>query len=76
MTVAPTRRAAPVRSSGPGPSLRAVLDAALDAVILMDDNGVIRFWNRQAEVLLGWSSRDAVGQSFASLIDPDLSRRR
>lgn len=71
MTVAPSRRAGPVRSSVPGPSLRAVLDAALDAVILMDDEGVIRFWNRQAEVLLGWSSQDAVGRSFSSLIDPE-----
>lgn len=71
MTTAPSRRTAPVRSSGPGPSLRAVLDAALDAVILLDDDGAIRFWNRQAEVLLGWSSQDAVGRSFASLIDPE-----
>jgi PAS domain S-box-containing protein len=53
-----------------------VLDAALDAVILMDDDGAIRFWNRQAEVLLGWSSQDAVGRSFASLIDPEPGARR
>ena len=71
MTVAPSRRAVPVRSKGPGPSLRAVLDAALDAVILMDDDGVIRFWNRQAEALLGWAAVEAVGQTFSSLIDPE-----
>jgi two-component system, NarL family, sensor histidine kinase UhpB len=71
MTVAPSRRAASVRSKGPGPSLRAVLDAALDAIILMDDDGVIRFWNRQAEALLGWTALEAVGRSFSSLIDPE-----
>jgi PAS domain S-box-containing protein len=49
-----------------------VLDAALDAVILMDDDGVIRFWNRQAETLLGWAAPAAVGRSFSSLIDPEL----
>jgi PAS domain S-box-containing protein len=37
----------------------------------MDDDGVIRFWNRQAEALLGWTAAEAVGRSFSSLIDPE-----
>src|SRR5260221_5258481 len=34
--------------------LRAVLDAALDAVIGMDVDDVITYWNPRAEAIFGW----------------------
>lgn len=83
MTVAPHNRAAPVRTREPDLPLRAVLDAALEAVVLIDRGGAIRFWNRQAESLLGWTAAEAVGRPFASLIaaepragDPERAARR
>src|SRR5512135_170518 len=70
MTVA-HRRAVTARTGEPELPLRAVLDAALDAVVLIDDGGAICFWNRQAEALLGWTAAEAVGRPFSSLIDPE-----
>jgi two-component system, NarL family, sensor histidine kinase UhpB len=71
VTVAPSRRPVSVRTGEPELPLRAVLDAALDAVVLIDDDGAIRLWNRQAEALLGWTAAEAVGRTFSSLIDSE-----
>ncbi len=42
------------------PASRAVLgalfDATLDAIVLVDQSGVITAWNRQAEAVFGWSA--------------------
>jgi PAS domain S-box-containing protein len=64
------RRAVPARTGEPELPLRAVLDAALDAVVLIDDGGAICFWNRQAEALLGWTAAEAVGRPVSSLSEP------
>ena len=44
-----------------------LLDQATVAVIATDSIGVVTHWNRHAEVLYGWSSREAIGQSIVSL---------
>ena len=41
--------------------LKAIIDAALDAVITMDGDGVIRSWSPQAERVFGWPASEAVG---------------
>ncbi len=53
---------------------RAVVEAAHDAFIAMDAGGRIVDWNRQAETLLGWSRREAVGRSLAETIIPSQFR--
>ncbi len=54
--------------------LRAVVDAALDAVITMDMNGLVTSWNRRAEAVFGWTADEVVGQPMASLIIPPRYR--
>lgn len=53
---------------------RAILDNAPDAVIVMDDNGVIVRWNQQAELLFGWKADEAIGQLLSNTIIPEEFR--
>lgn len=50
--------------------LRAILQNAHDAFIAIDEAGKVLEWNRQAEQLLGWSGKEAIGQELAELIIP------
>lgn len=53
--------------------LRLTIDTALDAVITMDSNGIIRDWNTQAEAIFGWSRSEALGRTLHDMIiPPDL----
>jgi PAS domain S-box-containing protein len=54
--------------------LRAVLDAALDAVVEMDATGRITFWNPRAEQIFGWTREEALGQVMADFIVPPRFR--
>ena len=45
-----------------------ILDQMLDAVILADADGVIRLWNRGAEVLFGYSASEAIGASLDLIV--------
>lgn len=53
---------------------KLVIDTALDAVIEMDIHGCVREWNRQAEVLFGWSRAEILGQDLATCIIPERFR--
>lgn len=64
----------PVGSARTTESLRVVLDAALDAVIAMDESGIIREWNLQAEALFGWSREEALGRAVADTVVPPHAR--
>jgi len=48
--------------------LTALLDMANDAVLVIDANGRVGFWNRGAERLYGWSRNEALGRSAHSLL--------
>ena len=48
----------------------AVVDAALDSVIVINTHGLVVEWNRTAEKTFGWSRAEAVGQELAALIIP------
>ena len=50
--------------------LRRLFDAALDAVIAMNPDGIVAAWSKQAEETFGWKHNEAVGQALASLIIP------
>jgi hypothetical protein len=54
--------------------MKSVLDAALDAVIMMDSRGLVTSWNARAEALFGWAGSEAVGRRLADLIIPDRYR--
>lgn len=50
--------------------IRQTIENALDAVIVMDDQGYILEWNRQAASVFGWDRQEAVGQCLSDLIVP------
>ncbi|MEO1051938.1 MAG: PAS domain-containing sensor histidine kinase [Bacteroidota bacterium] len=54
--------------------MKAMVDSAMDAVIGMDDQGVIREWNAQAKEMFGFSSSEAIGHKLSELIIPERFR--
>ena len=56
--------------------LRAMLAAALDAVVNMDERGCVTGWNPAAEATFGYSAEDARGREMAELIVPPSLRER
>ncbi len=50
--------------------------AALDAVVVMDAQGMVADWNPAAETTFGYSHREAVGRDLAELIIPPALRER
>src|SRR6516162_1608277 len=63
----------------PGPAapqgaLRLVLETALDAVVVMNSDGVVVDWNDRAAGVFGWSRDEAVGRTMADLIIPERYR--
>jgi PAS domain S-box-containing protein len=55
---------------------RGIVDTALDALVQMDEAGIIVEWNPQAEKTFGWSRDDVIGQSLAATIIPPAYRAR
>lgn len=47
-----------------------ILEKIPEAVIVFDENQVIRYWNPQAEAIFGVSNNDALGQPVFSLLAP------
>ncbi|HEY3184580.1 MAG TPA: PAS domain S-box protein [Gaiellaceae bacterium] len=54
--------------------LRAMLEAALDAVVTMDQSGRVLGWNHAAETTFGYRADEAVGRDMADLIVPPALR--
>lgn len=54
---------------------QAILDTAFDAIITIDDHGIIRAQNRAARIMFGVSDQDAVGRNV-NMIVPSPHRER
>ena len=54
--------------------LRAMLEAALDAVVSMDASGRVIGWNHAAETTFGYREDEAMGREMAELIVPPSLR--
>jgi PAS domain S-box-containing protein len=48
----------------------ALTSSTNDAMIMIDDDGVTSFWNRAAEDIFGYSSREILGRRVADFIVP------
>jgi PAS domain S-box-containing protein len=54
----------------------AILQSALDGVVVMDGSGMVQEFSPAAERTFGYSRQDAVGHELAELIIPPALRRR
>jgi|GEM_PF-6254447 len=54
--------------------LHAIINSAFDAIIQMDADGRITGWNKQAEVIFGWSTAEALGRDMSTTIVPPRYR--
>jgi diguanylate cyclase (GGDEF)-like protein/PAS domain S-box-containing protein len=54
--------------------LRDMLDAALDAHVVMDERGRIIGWNAQAEAMFGWHRDEVIGKELADVLIPPAFR--
>jgi PAS domain S-box-containing protein len=54
--------------------LRAMLEAALDAVVTMDHRGRVIGWNHAAEATFGYRAHETIGRDMADLIVPETLR--
>jgi PAS domain S-box-containing protein len=61
----------PIRAAPPTDALRLALETALDAVVVMPDDGIVADWNDQAVNVFGWTRAEAVGRAMAALIIPE-----
>ena len=50
--------------------LRSMTTAALDAIVMMDEQGRISFWNKAAETMFGYSQEQACDKDLHSLLVP------
>ena len=49
---------------------RSVVDSAPDAILVLDEQGKIRFWNQMAQQMFGYSPDYAIGQPVTLLVPP------
>jgi two-component system sensor kinase FixL len=54
---------------------RSILDTVPDAMIVIDEHGIMQFFSSAAERQFGYSARDAIGKNISGLMpEPDRSR--
>jgi PAS domain S-box-containing protein len=68
------RRRAEIEVRDSESRVRAVLDSALDGVIVMNAEGRITDWSAQAEVIFGWPKEEVLGRDLAKTIIPERYR--
>jgi PAS domain S-box-containing protein len=54
--------------SDSGERLRAILEAAVEGIITIDERGMIESFNRSAEVIFGYGAAEAIGQNIKMLM--------
>lgn len=62
--------------SGSDISLNEIVEHSGDAIMFVDTGDVVRFWNRGAEILFGYSRDEVVGRRIGFLVPPELREER
>jgi PAS domain S-box-containing protein len=52
-----------------------LINEAADAIIYSDEDGLIRFWNKGAERIFGFSKAEVIGYSLDIIIPENLRKR-
>jgi PAS domain S-box-containing protein len=52
-----------------------IIKEAHDAIIMADREGIIRLWNKGAELIFGYGPAEAIGQSLNIIIPKNLQER-
>jgi len=50
--------------------LRLIIDTALDAVITINERGIVTGWSRQAETIFGWKTDEMIGKRLSETVIP------
>jgi len=50
---------------------RMISELAQDAIIMMDANGLVSYWNRTAELLFGYVSEEIMGKELHAVLAPE-----
>ncbi len=50
---------------------RMLIDTALDAVVVVDQDGIVRQWNPQCQETFGFTAAEACGRAIQDLVVPD-----
>lgn len=53
---------------------KAMIDAAMDAVVEIDKAGNVTHWSHQAESMFGWRAHEVIGEPLHTLIIPEHLR--
>jgi len=54
---------------------RLIMNSALDAIVCIDVNGNVTFWNAQAERIFGWKHNELMGKKLSAYIIPENFRK-
>ncbi|GEM_PF-535690 len=55
--------------------LAAVCSNSADAIITLDLDGIVRTWNRGAEMIFGYQAAEVIGKHFRLIVPPELQAR-
>ncbi len=56
-------------------STRTILDNAFDAIIIMDESGVVQTWNKRAAAIFEWTPEEILGEKLVDKIIPPRYRK-
>lgn len=54
---------------------RLIMNSALNAIITIDYNGKITFWNNRAESIFGWKREEVIGKTLTETIIPSRHKK-
>jgi len=57
-----------------GDRLRIITDTVKDAIIMIDNNGKVSYWNPAAQAIFGYAADEVLGMEFNSLLIPERFR--
>ena len=53
---------------------KLIMNSALDAILIADDNGKITFWNPKSEEIFGWKQEEVIGKKLEEVLIPEQFR--